>query len=44
MNDKEIEEWVNKNPMLANCVYPVIAIASILLLQYTCIQIINYLT
>lgn len=43
MNDKELEEWVNKNPMLANCVYPVIFIAGAMFIQFSCIQLINWL-
>ena len=41
MTDKELEEWVSKNPFKANVIYPALGIAGALFLQYTCIQIID---
>jgi hypothetical protein len=41
MNDKELEEWVNKHPWRANVIYPALGIAGALFVQFTCIQIID---
>lgn len=42
MNDKELEEWINKHPLLANCVVPVAIVGVAMLTMFTLMQIIDY--
>ena len=43
MNEIELEEWVNKNPGLANAVYPVCIVLGDLVLQAVSIALISWM-
>jgi len=42
VNEKDFEKWIEKNPLLANCVYPVFLIAAAMFVMFSTTSIINY--
>lgn len=43
MTEEELEDWVNKNPMLANAVYPACIVIGALILQAASISFISWM-
>ena len=41
MNENELEKWLRDNPWKANVVYPTGAIAFMMFVMYSCMQIID---
>ena len=39
MTEEELEDWVNKNPMIANAVYPACIVIGALILQVASISV-----